>query len=466
MAGSKVKTIFICDSCGNESPKWEGKCPSCGEWNVLVEVRRAVGRKGENYWINNSPYPVEELSNVSSDSVSRIELPSPEFNRVLGGGIVPGSLVAIAGDPGIGKSTLLLKVAGHVANEKNNVLYVTGEESVAQIKMRADRIHVSGNGLLLLQATSLETVISHLDRIRPVLAILDSIQTVYDDSIDSPAGSVTQIRECTRLLMQWAKTHDIPLIVTGHVTKGGDIAGPRVLEHMVDVVLHMEGDSVGSWRLLRAIKNRFGSTNEVGVFEMLDIGMVDVGDPSKTFLAERKKNALGSVVVPVLEGSRPLLVEVQALTSPSVLATPRRVATGMDFNRLLLVCAVLTRRARISLANQDVLVNVTGGMRLNEPAGDLGVALAIISSLRNVPVDTSLAAVGEIGLSGEIRNVPQLQRRINEVARLGLSQCLIPDITDQGQSYPAEFCATKVTTVAQAIAVSMPRWSQGNGIVE
>jgi DNA repair protein RadA/Sms len=367
-----------------------------------------------------------ELSEVSTERLPRLPVSSEELSRVLGGGVVPGSVTLVAGDPGIGKSTLLLRLAADISSAGSKVLYVTGEESMAQVKMRADRLSIPGQGLFLLQSTALGQVMQYLDDARPSLAIIDSIQTLYDDSLPSGAGSVAQIRECTRALTEWAKTNNVPVVLTGHVTKGGEIAGPRVLEHMVDVVLYLEGDPLSSWRLLRTIKNRFGATNEVGVFSMEEQGLVDVRDPSRAFLSERRSGAIGSVVVATLEGTRPLLVEVQALTSPSMLPAPRRVATGVDLNRLLLVCAVLTRRVRMSLSDQDVIVNVTGGLKIGEPAADLGMALAIVSSLRNAPVASDLAAIGELGLSGELRAVPQLPRRVAEAGRLGLKRCLVP----------------------------------------
>ena len=398
-----------------------------------------------------------ELAEVSADETLRLSLPSVEVNRVLGGGIVPGSLTLIAGDPGIGKSTLLLRLAADVSGNAGAALYVSGEESIAQVKMRADRLGISGRNLFLLPATLLEEVIENLDEHKPDLAIVDSVQTIYTDSQSAEAGTVTQIRECTRRLMEWAKANGVPIIMSGHVTKGGDIAGPRVLEHMVDVVLYMEGDPVSSWRLLRTIKNRFGSTNELGVFEMTDRGLVEVEDPSRAFLSERKAGAVGSVVVPTLEGSRPLLVEIQALTSPSALPTPRRVATGIDFNRLLMVCAVLTRRAGMPLSNQDVIVNVTGGLKIDEPAADLGLALAIASSFRNAPVDPEVAAVGEVGLSGEVRRVPQLERRLREAARLGVSRCLIPGGEGREQSLLEGLESHPVATVPQAVRACIPK---------
>jgi DNA repair protein RadA/Sms len=456
MAKSRTKTTFLCESCGNESPKWEGRCPSCGQWNSLVEHR--VDRPGSRDGRRAPPEsaPAQELSALSSDELPRLQTSSAEVNRVLGGGVVPGSLCLIAGDPGIGKSTLMLRIAADVAKGGGRVLYVSGEESSAQVKLRAERLEIAGDGLMLLHTTSLDAVMAELERDGPALCVVDSIQTVYDESLSSAAGSVGQIRECARVLMGWAKAQGVPMVLTGHVTKGGDIAGPRVLEHMVDVVLYMEGDPISSWRLLRAVKNRFGSTNEVGVFEMGERGLADVADPSRTFLSERSEGAVGSVVVPTLEGSRPLLVEVQALTSPSMLPVPRRVASGIDLNRLLLVCAVLTRRAGVSLAGEDVIVNVTGGLRIDEPAADLGVALAIVSSARNAPVASDLAAIGEVGLSGEVRRVPQLGRRTAEVSRLGFRRCLVP-----AGDMPANDMSGSVDEVArtlrEAINAAIPR---------
>jgi DNA repair protein RadA/Sms len=422
----KARKAYVCDRCGNESPKWEGRCPACGEWNTLGEVKVESGSGRQKSWSISPATPPMELSEVSTERLPRLPVSSEELSRVLGGGVVPGSVTLVAGDPGIGKSTLLLRLAADISGAGGKVLYVTGEESMAQVKMRADRLSIPGQGLFLLQSTALGQVMQYLDDARPSLAIIDSIQTLYDDSLPSGAGSVAQIRECTRALTEWAKTNNVPVVLTGHVTKGGEIAGPRVLEHMVDVVLYLEGDPLSSWRLLRTIKNRFGATNEVGVFSMEEQGLVDVRDPSRAFLSERRSGAIGSVVVATLEGTRPLLVEVQALTSPSMLPAPRRVATGVDLNRLLLVCAVLTRRVRMSLSDQDVIVNVTGGLKIGEPAADLGMALAIVSSLRNAPVASDLAAIGELGLSGELRAVPQLPRRVAEAGRLGLKRCLVP----------------------------------------
>ena len=450
MARAKQRTVFVCDACGNETLRWEGRCPACGQWNTLAEVRRDAPRAGRG----SSPAsagPALELSQVSTDDFPRTEVTSGEFNRVMGGGLVPGSLTLVAGDPGIGKSTLLLRVAADVAEAGGKALYACGEESASQVKLRAERLGITGRSLYLLPATDLGEILSQLEEHSPDLAVVDSIQTVFDDSVPSAAGTVAQIRECTRRLMDWAKSRDVPMILSGHVTKSGEIAGPRVLEHMVDVVLYMEGDPISAWRLLRSVKNRFGSTNEVGVFEMTGRGLAEVDDPSQAFLSGRRDGAVGSVVVATMEGSRPLLGEVQALTTPSLLPAPRRVASGVDFNRLLLVCAVLTRRLGISLAGQDVIVNVTGGLRLSEPAADLGMALAVVSSVRNQAVDARVAAVGEVGLSGEVRMVPQLERRLGEAARLGLRRCIIPRAAGDDVPHGPDVEVVRVDDVGEAI---------------
>lgn len=454
MPKTKEKTIFVCDSCGNETAKWEGKCPSCGNWNTMGEVRQAATNLRRT-WIAGPQSMAVQLADVSTDDLPRMETSSTEFNRVLGGGIVRGSLTLVAGDPGIGKSTILLSLAGDVASSGNTVLYVSGEESASQIKLRADRLGVDGRNLYLLPATDVGDVLSQLESNVPGLAVVDSIQTLYDRDVSSEPGSVTQIRECARKLLDWAKARNVPVILTGHVTKGGDIAGPRVLEHMVDVVLYMEGDPVSSWRLLRSVKNRYGSTNEVGVFEMTGEGLEDVLDPSRSLLAERANGAIGSAVAPILEGSRTLLVEIQALTNPSVLPSPRRVATGIDHNRLQLVCAVLSRRAGISLSNQDVIVNVTGGLKVSEPAADLSVALAIASSYRNEPVDPGLAAIGELGLTGEVRRIPQLERRLQEASRLGFQRCLHPGDPITKGSGSNSLQPISVSNLRQAIGLGL-----------
>ena len=460
---ARARTVFVCDACGNETPKWEGRCPACGQWNSLGEVRRERGGSRASTWTESHGVSAQELSQVAADRLPRLRVSSEEVNRALGGGLVPGSLALIAGDPGVGKSTLLLRMTADVAVGDAKALYVSGEESPTQVRMRADRLAVSGRNLFLLAATGLAEVLDNLDRYKPALAVVDSIQTLSDDNLSAEAGSVTQIRECTRKLMAWAKASDVPMVLSGHVTKGGDIAGPRVLEHMVDVVLYMEGETVSSYRLLRTVKNRFGSTNEVGVFEMTERGLRDVEDPSRTFLAERGADAVGSVIVSTLGGSRPLLVEVQALTTPSVLPTPRRIATGVDHSRLLLVCAVLTRRAGLPLSNQDVVVNVAGGLRVGEPAADLGMALAIASSFRNEPLKPDAAAIGEVGLTGEVRAVPQLERRVREVARLGLNRCLVPSKGRDGLGSQAGLEAVPVQSLAAAVNACVPRRKRHRG---
>lgn len=457
MTQSKIKTVFVCENCGNERPKWEGQCPACETWNSLVEMSVGQNSFAPRVDIEGQASSVE-LSSVSVDDEPRIELSSPELNRVLGGGIVPGSVALLAGDPGIGKSTMLLRVAADVATSGGRTLYVSGEESAAQIKMRADRMELPGDGLHLLQTNDLNDIISNIEKNRPVLLVVDSIQTVHTTSISAGPGSVAQIRECARVLIQLAKTRGIPTILTGHMTKSGDIAGPKVLEHLVDIVLYLEGDQINAWRLLRAVKNRFGSTNEVGVFEMIQQGLVDVRDPSSALLSGRVHGAIGSTIVPVIEGTRPLLIEVQALTSPTTLPVPRRVATGIDANRLLLVCAVLSRRLGVKLADQDVLVNVAGGLRISEPAVDLGVALAIVSSLRDTAVAGGLAAVGEIGLSSEVRRVSQIQNRVIEAARLGLTDCIVPAKSSSTTPVSYDGIAVRpVTTLAEAIALSLAK---------
>jgi len=423
----KGRRIFVCHECGTESIKWLGRCPQCEGWNTFVET---VVPPSTSPSRQPSTTP-QELSQVSGEETPRLTLCFAELNRVLGGGIVPGSLVLIGGDPGIGKSTLLLQLSAMVAQEGVKVLYVTGEESVAQVRLRANRLGVGGERLFVLAETNLETILEHLEGASPNLVIIDSIQTVYLDQLGSVPGSVGQIRECTMRLMQWAKIANVPVLLSGHVTKDGAIAGPKVLEHIVDVVLYLEGEPFSAYRLLRGVKNRFGSTNEVGILEMRGNGLVEVDNPSQAFLSQRAKDAVGSAVVPTLEGTRPLLVEIQALTSATSFGYPRRTANGIDFNRLLLITAVLTKRAGLALGNQDIMVNVVGGLRVNEPAADLGIALAIASSLRGAAIDPGLVAIGELGLSGELRAVPHLERRLGEAAKLGFKSCLLPRLTKE-----------------------------------
>jgi len=419
----RESTVFVCQQCGKESLKWLGRCPNCQEWNSFVETRVAAPTTPHH----TSPVsPPQELSQIKTDSHDRFPIPLTEFNRVLGGGIVAGSLVLTAGEPGIGKSTLLLQVSHLITEAPGSVVYVSGEETLRQIKLRSERLKIKGDRLYLLAETDLEVILNQFAQLKPALAVIDSIQTVYLPRLETTPGSITQVRECTLELMRWAKLNATPVFITGHVTKDGAIAGPRVLEHIVDAVLYLEGEPFSSYRLLRCTKNRFGSTNEVGVFEMKSEGLLEVTDPSQALLSRRFSQAIGSVVVPTLEGSRPLLVEIQALTNPTSFGLPRRTANGVDFGRLLLITAVLSRRAGLKLGNQDIIANVTGGLKIGEPAADLGMALAIASSYRDIGADPELVAVGEVGLSGELRPVPQLERRVSEAARLGFKRCLVP----------------------------------------
>lgn len=455
-------TAFVCQQCGNESAKWEGRCSSCGEWNTLAEVSVDRSLPG-SAWLKGHLSPMKELASITLDDKSRMSLPFNEVNRVLGGGIVPGSLILVAGEPGIGKSTLLLQLAAAVAGGNSRVAYVSGEESGPQVKIRAERLDIPGVSLYILATVEIQEALESLDNLNPLLVVVDSIQTMFNQALSSSPGTIMQIRECARLLMQWAKAKGVPVILTGHVTKGGDVAGPRVLEHMVDVVLYMEGEPLSSLRLLRSVKNRFGSTNEVGVFEMGNKGLVEVADPSRVFLSEHKDGAIGSAITPTLEGSRPLMLEIQALTSPSVLPAPRRIANGVDFHRLLLVSAILTQRVGLPLSNQDIVVNVAGGLRINEPAADLGMALAIASSFRNTCLHPSLAGIGELGLSGELRLVPQLERRIDEVARLGFKRCIVPANTKEDLLRDQRLQLVPVGTLSQAIRIALPS-GRGDGL--
>jgi DNA repair protein RadA/Sms len=426
---AKVKIRYVCQQCGSAQPKWQGRCPDCGEWNSLVETvvqepapgRAAFAVAGENV----GP---QALPDIPADGYERIPVAMDEMSRVLGGGIVPGSVVLISGDPGIGKSTLLIQLCALLAAHPNGgpVLYISGEESAAQIKLRAERLGINTPKIVVLADTHLESISQHIEQTQPRMVVVDSVQSIYSDAIPSSAGSVTQVRDCSAHLLRLAKSQTFPLFLVGHVTKEGSIAGPRVLEHMVDTVLYLEGERFHSYRLLRSVKNRFGSTNEVGVFEMAERGLAEVKNPSEAFLAERLPNAAGSAIAVTMEGTRPILVEVQALTSTSAFSQPRRTPNGVDFNRLLLITAVLAKRARVRLADQDVFVNVVGGLEVSEPAADLAIAAAIASSARNRPVAADLALMGEVGLSGELRSVGQLDRRLNEAAKLGFTRALIP----------------------------------------
>src|SRR3712207_2908649 len=380
-SGAKTRTVYVCSECGQESAKWAGRCPECNAWNTFVErtVQPATPAMGRARPSNGTAAPPVRMADLTGEEYPRLEVGISEFDRVLGGGIVPGSLILIGGDPGIGKSTIVAQVAAKVATGERSVLYVSGEESAHQIKLRSRRLGISGEQLYLLTETNLTDALASAEQIQPDLLIVDSIQTIYAPELQNAPGSVAQLRECTMRLMQWAKRSATPVFIIGHVTKEGEIAGPRLLEHIVDVVLYLEGERFSSYRLLRGVKNRFGAVSEVGVFEMLGRGLAGVENPSEIFLAERQEGAIGSVIVPTVEGSRPLLVEIQALASPSAIPTPRRTASGIEFTRLLLIAALLTKRAGVRLSDQDLIVNVVGGLKANEPAADLAVALAIAS---------------------------------------------------------------------------------------
>jgi len=421
---SKFKSVFVCQQCGRENSKWLGHCPDCQAWSSFVETKVTLPSiLTRSYSSGNKP---QELSQVEKGDFPRFQLGFTEVNRVLGGGLVPGSLVLVGGEPGIGKSTLLLQISALMAESNKVVAYISGEESVNQVKLRSERLGIGGKGIYFLSEPDLAAVLECLEGLSPQLAVVDSIQTMYLDDMPGMPGSISQVRECTWRLERWAKQNNVPLLITGHVTKEGAIAGPGTLEHIVDVVLYFEGEPFSSYRVLRSAKNRFGPANEVGIFEMSDKGLIEVDNPSQVFLSAFKDETIGSTVVPTLEGNRPLLVEIQALTTSNSFSPPRRIANGVDFNRLLLIIAVLTKRAGLKLFNQDIIVNVTGGLKVNEPAVDLGIALAIASSFHDAKPIPGMVALGEVGLNGEIRGVTQLDRRIAEAVRLGFTSCLVP----------------------------------------
>jgi DNA repair protein RadA/Sms len=449
---AKTRTQWICQNCGRTMLREMGRCPGCGEWNTMVEVvespaAQAIATPGV---LRSEP---RRLAEIDTEGLERLPLPLEEFTRVLGGGVVPGSLILVGGDPGIGKSTLLLQTAGMMAESTDRpVLYVSGEESARQIKMRADRLSIRNNDLFIVTETNLDAILHHAEQVRPLAMIVDSVQTVYSEELTSAAGSISQVRQAASRFQWWAKAEGVAVFLVGHVTKEGAIAGPKVLEHIVDTVLYLEGDRFHTYRLLRSVKNRFGATSEVGVFEMREQGMVEVPNPSEAFLAERLVNAPGSAIAVTMEGTRPLLVEVQALASHSSFGHPRRTANGVDFNRLLLITAVLSRRVGLRLFDQDVFANVIGGLQVGEPAADLAIAAAIASSVRNRPVAADLAVIGEVGLSGEVRAVSQTAARLKEAERLGFRRCLLPRSARQGQEpLPQTIEAIPVRSVAEAV---------------
>jgi DNA repair protein RadA/Sms len=424
---AKVKSVFVCNECGYESAKWMGKCPACNAWNCFFEEKLSKGTSsrmsaGEK---KKSATPLS-LNKVSGSETTRMSTGFNELDMVLGGGIVIGSLVLLGGEPGIGKSTLILQICEKLKTD-GKILYISGEESAEQIKLRADRLKVDRESLLFLGETDIDVIEEAINNTQPKLVIIDSIQTIYSEEITSAPGSVSQVREITARIMKLCKANAITTIIIGHVTKDGNIAGPRVLEHMVDVVLYLEGERYFSYRVLRGVKNRFGSTNEIGLFEMADLGLKEIENPSSVMISEREDNPAGSIVVATIEGTRPLLVEFQALTSQTIFGFPRRTANGLDYNRLTILIAVLEKKAGLNLGNQDVYMNVVNGIKVNEPAIDLGIVLAAASSYRNVPISKDVVAIGEVGLTGEVRNVNLIEKRLKEAEKLGFTTCIIPE---------------------------------------
>lgn len=429
MAKGKT-TVYFCQSCGYESTKWMGQCPGCREWNSFVEETVEKGSTSKSR--KHSDAKVTKLSAIEMSEETRMSTAMPELDRVLGGGIVKGSLVLVGGDPGIGKSTLLLQVCQNLSKQQVKVLYISGEESLQQIKIRAKRIGEFTDSLLLLCETNLDIIEEVIKKERPTVVIIDSIQTMYNENVSSAPGSVSQVRESTAILMQIAKGMDVTIFIVGHVTKEGVVAGPRVLEHMVDTVLYFEGDRHAAYRILRGVKNRFGSTNEIGVFEMRNEGLREVENPSEFMLSGKPQGASGSVVACSMEGTRPILLEIQALVCHSNFGMPRRTAAGTDYNRVNLLMAVLEKRLGMALSSCDAYVNIAGGIRMNEPAIDLGIILAIVSSYKDIPIDERYICFGEVGLSGEVRAVSMAEQRIQEAKKLGFTACILPQVCVDG----------------------------------
>ena len=449
MARAKEKSVFFCQECGYESAKWLGKCPGCGQWNTFVE--ELVSKQKKDSSRTTPSVEAVALHEISYDDMLRIDTGIQELNRVLGGGMVPGALMLLAGDPGIGKSTLTMQLCGAIKTEAS-VLYVSGEESRQQLKMREQRLDVKHEKLMILTENNLEAIEAQIQKMKPKLVILDSIQTVYLPEITSAPGSVSQLRECTGRIMQWAKGMEISVIVVGHVTKDGSVAGPRVLEHMVDTVLFFEGERHNQFRILRALKNRFGSTNEIGVFEMQEKGLLEISNPSEIFLSERPRDAVGSVVVPCMEGSRPVLVELQALVASSPYGQPRRMTNGADYNRTAMLLAVLEKKMRLPLGNQDIFLNVVGGLKIDEPAIDLGIIVALVSSMQNRPIIDDVIILGEVGLTGEVRTISFLEKRLIEAEKMGFRMAVVPEANlKRNQQYPIE--VRGVSHVSEALRI-------------
>jgi len=448
----------VCQSCGYVSIKWLGKCPGCQEWDTFVEELEApkTAHKNESKTISTSSKP-QKLSDITFENEDRTKTNISELDRVLGGGIVKGSLVLVGGDPGIGKSTLLLQVADLIARQNKKVLYVSGEESIKQTKLRADRLKAGSDNLLIVAENNLDRILAHIDQVKPDLLVTDSIQTVYHPEVTSAPGSVSQVREATGILMRVAKGMGIATFIVGHVTKSGSIAGPKVLEHMVDTVLYFEGEKHNVYRILRAVKNRFGSTNEIGIFEMSNRGLIEVQNPSNLFLSNRPEEAPGSVVIAAMEGSRPVLIELQALVSQSSFGNPRRMANGVDYNRVIMLMAVLEKRVGMMISDQDGYVNVVGGMSLDEPAADLAIITAIASSFRNKSIDPETMIFGEVGLTGEIRSVSHAQNRLIESSKMGFKKCVLPKGNMDGLEIPKGVKVYGIESVEEAFSVLFGR---------
>ncbi|HEL1761675.1 TPA: DNA repair protein RadA [Streptococcus suis] len=450
MTIAKKKTTFVCQSCEYHSPKYLGRCPNCGSWSSFVEEVEVAEVKNERVSLTGEKTRPMKLNEVSSIQVARTKTNMEEFNRVLGGGVVPGSLVLIGGDPGIGKSTLLLQVSTQLST-LGTVLYVSGEESAQQIKLRAERLGDIDSEFYLYAETNMQSIRTEIEKIKPDFLIIDSIQTIMSPDISSVQGSVSQVREVTNELMQIAKTNNIATFIVGHMTKEGTLAGPRTLEHMVDTVLYFEGERQHTFRILRAVKNRFGSTNEIGIFEMQSQGLVEVLNPSEVFLEERLDGATGSAIVVTMEGTRPILAEVQALVTPTMFGNAKRTTTGLDFNRASLIMAVLEKRAGLLLQNQDAYLKSAGGVKLDEPAIDLAVAVALASSYKDKPTNPQECFIGEIGLTGEIRRVNRIEQRINEAAKLGFTKVYAPKNSLTGIKVPKEITVVGVTTIGEVL---------------
>ena len=452
---AKTKINYVCTQCGAIQPKWMGKCPDCGSWNTLVEnVEAPVSRFASSAVPQTAKSTVQKLEQIDSSEEQRYLTQMEELNRVLGGGIVPGSVVLLSGDPGIGKSTLLLQICQTISSDAQ-ILYVSGEESLRQIKLRAARLGVTTPNLSLSSTTNIEAVIDSIQSLKPDIVMVDSIQTMNLSALNSSSGSVTQVRECTQLLINIAKTMEIPVFIVGHVNKDGAIAGPKVMEHMVDAVLYFEGERNLSYRILRAIRNRYGSTNEIGVFEMGENGLDEVPNPSKAMLEGRPENVSGTCVACVIEGSRPILAEVQALVSKSGYAVPKRMATGFDYNRLSLILAVLEKRCGYFFGTLDAYINVVGGMKLDEPAADLPIALSLVSNLTDKVIPDDLVAFGEIGLAGEMRAVNRVLVRVKEAQRLGFKRCILPKQCIAAISAEVDIQLIGVSTLSQALSAAM-----------